>query len=110
MEAKRIASHRLGSAKTKETIIIGRSLPRSFAGWVPRSSTPLALTFMEGVPDRQRPEGKKLVLYILAFFILLYLLAVYQGCSAIKSLPTDKPNNFPSQQAALGSSASLSLQ
>jgi len=101
VEAKSSVGHHLGPDGLKELIISGRSVLRSFVGWVRRSSTPLALTAMEGVPDRQRPEGKKVVLYVAAFFIVLYLLAVYQGCSAIKSLPADKPNNFPSQQAAL---------
>ncbi len=62
---------------------------------------PLAFSHMEGAWDRQEPERKKVWIYVVAFFVLLYLGAVYQGCSAIKSLPTDQPIDLSSQQAAL---------
>tara|TARA_Y100001936_G_C15556462_1_gene400073 strand:- start:70 stop:276 length:207 start_codon:yes stop_codon:yes gene_type:complete len=56
---------------------------------------------MEGTWDRQEPERRKVWTYVVAFFVLVYLGAVYQGCSAIKSLPSDKPIDLPSQQEAL---------
>ncbi|HAA66559.1 MAG TPA: hypothetical protein DCY36_03895 [Acidimicrobiaceae bacterium] len=54
---------------------------------------------MESFWKRQIQLNKRLLVYGIALFVLLYLLAVYQGFDAIRSLPTENQTNTNFQGA-----------